>query len=120
MASIFEHKRFQPGEVIFRQGDPGESFYLVERGKVVVWNGSDENKRVIGEIETGGLFGEMAVLSRRPRMASASALVETQLLQMPASVLRQAINRADPLVVQLINVLMDNLRRSNRYGDTPT
>ena len=120
MAAYFEHKQFQPGEVIFRQGDPGDSFYLVERGKVVVWNGSDEAKRIIGEVDTGGLFGEMAVLSRQPRMASASSLVDTQLLKMPASVLRQAINRADPLVVQLINVLMDNLRRAVRSSEADT
>ena len=53
-------------------------------------------------------------------MASASALVDTQLLRMPASVLRQAINRADPLVVQLISVLMDNLRCAARSGEADT
>jgi CRP/FNR family transcriptional regulator, cyclic AMP receptor protein len=67
---------------------------------------------VLGEVKTGGLFGEMAILNRRPRMASASAAGETQLLEMPASMLRQTINRADPLLVQLINGLIHNLQRA--------
>jgi CRP-like cAMP-binding protein len=112
MAATFQHKQYSPGELIFRKGDSGEFLYLVERGSVIIWTGTEDDKRVLGEIETGGLFGEMAILNRQPRMANASASAETRLLEMPASVLRQTINRADPLLVQLINVLINNLRRS--------
>jgi CRP/FNR family cyclic AMP-dependent transcriptional regulator len=120
MAAILQHKHYSPGDPIFRKGDPGDYLYLVERGSVIIWNGTDSDKHVLGEVETGGLFGEMAILNRQPRMANASAAGETRLLEMPASMLRQTINRADPLLVQLINGLMDNLRRAGiRYGEPP-
>lgn len=112
MAAILQHKHYRPGDLIFRKGDPGDHLYLVERGSVIIWTGTDADKHVLGEVKTGGLFGEMAILNRRPRMASASAAGETQLLEMPASMLRQTINRADPLLVQLINGLMNNLQRA--------
>ncbi|QQP89568.1 cyclic nucleotide-binding domain-containing protein [Skermanella rosea] len=117
MAATFQHKQYSPGEVIFRKGETGTFLYLVERGSVIIWVGDEADKKIIGEVETGGLFGEMAILDRQPRMANASAAGETQLLEMPASVLRQAINRADPLVVQLINVLINNLRRSAKDSE---
>ena len=95
--------------------------YLVERGSVIIWTGTEADKHVLGEVETGGLFGEMAILNRQPRMANASAGGETQLLEMPASMLRQTINRADPLLVQLINGLMNNLQRAGgAVGDGET
>jgi CRP-like cAMP-binding protein len=120
MAAILQHKHYGPGEPIFRKGDPGDFLYLVERGSVTIWIGTETDKQVLGEVETGGLFGEMAILNRQPRMANANAAGETRLLEMPASVLRQTINRADPLLVQLINGLMDNLRRAGiRYGEPP-
>jgi CRP/FNR family cyclic AMP-dependent transcriptional regulator len=121
MAAILQHKHYRPGDPIFRKGDPGDHLYLVERGSVIIWTGTDTDKQVLGEVETGGLFGEMAILNRQPRMANASATGETQLLEMPASMLRQTINRADPLLVQLINGLMNNLRRAGgaaRDGET--
>jgi CRP/FNR family transcriptional regulator, cyclic AMP receptor protein len=121
MPAILQHKHYRPGDPIFRKGDPGDFLYLVERGSVIIWTGTEADKHVLGEVETGGLFGEMAILNRRPRMANASAAGETQLLEMPASMLRQTINRADPLLVQLINGLMNNLRRAGgAVGDGET
>ena len=121
MAAILQHKHYRPGDPIFRKGDPGDFLYLVERGSVIIWTGTEADKLVLGEVETGGLFGEMAILNRQPRMANASAAGETQLLEMPASVLRQTINRADPLLVQLINGLMNNLQRAGgAVGDGET
>ena len=121
MAAILQHKHYHPGDPIFRKGDPGDHLYLVERGSVIIWTGTETDKRVLGKVETGGLFGEMAILNRQPRMANASAAGETRLLEMPASMLRQTINRADPLLVQLINGLMNNLQRAGgAVGDGET
>ena len=121
MAAILQHKHYRPGDPIFRKGDPGDHLYLVERGSVIIWTGTEADKHVLGEVEADGLFGEMAILNRRPRMANASAAGETRLLEMPASMLRQTINRADPLLVQLINGLMNNLQRAGgAVGDGET
>ena len=111
MAAMLQHKHYSPGDPIFRKGDPGDFLYLVERGSVIIWTGTESdgtsrqgrNRRPLrrdGDPEPAAAHGE-----RR-------AAGETQLLEMPASMLRQTINRADPLLVQLINGLMDNLRRA--------
>lgn len=110
MASAFQRHFLKDGEVIFEKGDPGTSLYLVESGMVEVWIENGGGRRTLGMAKPGEMVGEMAVFDRQPRMASASARGATVVLQMPPSVLRQAINQADPLVVQFIEALVSRIR----------
>lgn len=58
------------GGVVFRAGEPGDSFYIVEKGSCVIVNSSGQ---IITTCGAGKCFGEMALLSDRPRGASAVA-----------------------------------------------
>jgi len=110
MSAAFERRTFAPGELIFKEGDPGDSLYVVENGRVRIWRGDTDHPTVIGRVETSGIFGEMAIFDRKPRMANASAEVESVLMRMPASVLREGLYGADPLLRQLVQLLIDNIR----------
>jgi CRP-like cAMP-binding protein len=59
-----------PGEAVFRVGDPGDAFYIVERGECDI---VDARGETIATCVAGKCFGEMALLSNRPRGASAIA-----------------------------------------------
>lgn len=117
MSAAFERRTFAPGELIFKEGDPGDSLYVVESGRVRIWRGDVEHPTVIGRVETSGIFGEMAIFDRKPRMAYASAEVESVLMRMPASVLREGLYGADPLLRQLVQLLIDNIRTMARRLD---
>jgi CRP-like cAMP-binding protein len=120
MAVTFQRRTFQPGDIVFSKGDPGSSLYLVEKGTVEIWRDGTTERRVLGRIEAGGLFGEMAVFDRQPRMASATAIEETVVLEMPGSIVRHAMNRADPLLVQLIHAMLNHIRTLARKLDEDT
>lgn len=110
MSAAFERRTFAPGEPIFKEGDPGDSLYVVESGRVCIWRGDVDHPTIIGRVETTGIFGEMAIFDRKPRMAHASAETESVLMRMPASVLRESLYGADPLLRQLVQLLIDNIR----------
>jgi NADH dehydrogenase len=66
---------YASGDYIFRQGDPGTSFYVIEKGEVEVFRrvegkNSDE---VIAVLGPGDFFGEVALIDNQPRSASIRA-----------------------------------------------
>jgi hypothetical protein len=62
---------FSPAEVIVREGEPGRSLFLIENGTVEVHTADPAGRRVIlAELGPGDFFGEVAVLTGRPRTAT--------------------------------------------------
>lgn len=70
LASELQSTTYEPGDVIIRDGEPGERFYIVAQGQVRV---SKDGKQ-LREMETGDSFGEIALLRRSPRTATVTAV----------------------------------------------
>jgi len=74
---ILDRRVFPPGEIIFKEGETGRRCaYLVESGKVEITKsvpGGGE-PQVLGHISAGGIFGEMALVDNKPRMAQAKTV----------------------------------------------
>jgi len=81
LAQAVEHRVVTPRTIIFRQGDPGDSFYIVLSGKARVFrrdsDGFETELAVLGEGET---FGEMALITGEARSANVEAIEETHLM----------------------------------------
>jgi len=74
VAAALSRERFARSEVILRQGDPGDKFYIVEHGKATVWQtGADGIERKVDEKGAGQYFGEVALVSQAPRNATVRA-----------------------------------------------
>jgi small-conductance mechanosensitive channel/CRP-like cAMP-binding protein len=73
---------FTRGEILMRQNDDGESFYVLVRGQVhgCITN-SDINKNIEFELNSGAVFGEMSLLTGLPRSATMSATTDCELLE---------------------------------------
>jgi signal transduction histidine kinase len=68
--------RMQPGEVIFREGEPGHSLYLVGEGSVKISQPGDMGEpETVGYIDRGDFFGASALLAGEPRSATATAVM---------------------------------------------
>jgi NADH dehydrogenase len=76
---------YEPGEVVFEEGDTGDSLYMILAGQVQVIKRIGDEPQVIGTLGPGEYFGEMALLGRRPRSAGAQALTALDLLVLPGS-----------------------------------
>jgi small-conductance mechanosensitive channel/CRP-like cAMP-binding protein len=82
LARNVKRTRFTHGEVLMRQGDDGESFYVLVQGKVQGSIASSDAARPIEfELQPGALFGEMSLLTGLPRSATMTAVTNCELLE---------------------------------------
>jgi len=89
------------GEVIIREGDIGDKFYVLFSGKAKI------TKKVAGEekhlitLEEGGIFGELALLEDKPRAATVTAIDEVELLTLSKDVFTRVVNTSATFEEQL-------------------
>ena len=82
LARNVKRTRFTHGEALMRQGDDGESFYVLVQGKVQGSIASSDAARPIEfELQPGALFGEMSLLTGLPRSATMTAVTNCELLE---------------------------------------
>ncbi len=94
---------FDAKEHIFRQGDPGDSFYVVQSGRVEARvPGFLGLSKVVGRMGPGDFFGELALLLKQPRAASAVCVEKTVCFSLSRPDLEQLM-RKDPHVAAAVN-----------------
>jgi CRP/FNR family transcriptional regulator, cyclic AMP receptor protein len=74
-------KTFQNQDIIFSEFEPGDTFYLIQSGKVQIVKIMGDIEKTIDVLEPGEIFGEMAILEDVPRSATAVALGRVQALE---------------------------------------
>ena len=111
METIADRRTYGAGDVILREGDSGDAFYLIEKGSVEIYKKGPAGKKIVlGKIPTGGIFGEMAVIDDKPRMASAAAIEPTICRVIPRALLEKKIAGSDRLVQAIIKIFIQNIR----------
>lgn len=99
---------FADGEVIMREGEPGGSMFVVDRGTVVLTVGPDG--REVARIGSGGHFGEMALLTGDPRSATVRARGDVSVLEITADAFRAYV-QGRPEVFEVLVSLATERRR---------
>jgi len=107
-------KVYRDGEEIIRQGNTGESMYVVQSGKVeVVLNTADGGEKHLAYLEAGNFFGEMSVFEKEVRSATVRAAGEARVLKIDKKTLLRRI-REDPLLaVNLLKTMSHRIRALN-------
>jgi small-conductance mechanosensitive channel/CRP-like cAMP-binding protein len=78
LARAVGQARFGRGETIIRQGDPGDSLYVIARGEVSVHVAVERVEREIARLRAGDFFGEMSLMTGEPRQASCTAATDVE------------------------------------------
>jgi CRP-like cAMP-binding protein len=85
MASLLYQETFAAGETIIREGEQGDTFYVIESGRVQVTTAQGGAERVVAERGPGEYVGEIALLMDMPRTATVRALTGTRVLALSKS-----------------------------------
>jgi CRP-like cAMP-binding protein len=81
--SVFERfaVTFQKNDIIFCEYEPGDTFYLIQSGRVGIVKIMDDIEKTIDVLQPGEIFGEMAILEEAPRSATAVAIDQVKALE---------------------------------------
>ena len=113
MTEIESKKSFKRGETIMRQGEPGQSAYIIEKGRVEILITTPMGKeQLVGTRGAGTMIGEMALIDAAPRTATIKALEDCRLLEITKADFARRLENADPVLRMTSQVIL------TRYRDT--
>ena len=119
LADLTQQKKYAAGEVVFEQGDVGDSLYLLVDGAVeVLQKRPDGTEQLITVLEAPEFFGEMSLIDKEYRSATVRAKTETTMLVLTSenlhSFARVYKNGFTLVVINIARVLSTRLRETNR------
>ena len=114
VANVAVPRTFDRGEVIFREGDPGETLYVVRSGTVSIRRDSTDGRTLaLAELRSGSMFGELAAFGGEVRSATAEALEPTALVAILGQDMQRVL-RSDPdIALKMLGALAERVRRLN-------
>jgi len=105
-------RAFRRGQVVFTQGDPGDTLVVVISGRVkMVARSADGGELTLTIVQPGGVFGELSVADGGPRSADAETLEDCQLLLVPRDTVLDLCARVPAAAQALLGSIAATLRR---------
>ena len=98
LATRVRRVTFGAGEFVVRENEPGDSFYVIERGTAEVMVGTDGAARTVGRLQPADVFGEMSLLAGEPRSATVCAATDLSVLVVDREAFKEIIS-ADPAIL---------------------
>jgi len=105
---------FNKGHVLFHEGDDGEDMYIIQAGRVAIKKKVPHGETVLATLEKGDFFGEMAILERMPRSASAETVEESDLIVINGETFGDMIKANPEIAIRMLRKYSIRLRETNR------
>lgn len=108
-------RRFDADAAIFHEGEEGAEMYVITEGRVEIRKATGPSAaKTLTTLQTGDLFGEMALIDRKPRSATAVAVEPTKLLVLNEKLFDQMLVSNPDFARRMIRILSDRIRRANQ------
>jgi len=119
IGDLFEEVSVLRGETICREGEAGDSLYVLVSGELEVWTGREEEKRVINRMAAGDFFGEIALLTGEMRSATVTVIRDARLLRIERLAFESFFRKNAKMLEHLSRVMAQRLVRVSRGEVTP-
>ena len=102
-----------PGQIICREGEPGDALYLIQSGTAAVFKGQAEAPLLLARRGAGEIIGEMALLDDLPRSASVVAMDALTVLRLPREDFQQLMLQSPAADVDMLRKFSHRLRSAD-------
>jgi CRP/FNR family transcriptional regulator len=114
IAEVSVSRRFESGEVVFREGDGGDTCYIVRSGLArAVRQHSDGRSITLAHFGAGDIFGELAMFDEEPRSATVDVIDEVEVVAIPGRDMQRLMREYPEIAVKLNAALAQRLRATN-------
>lgn len=108
LAEEFNERRFSAGDRIALEGEGGMMFFVVESGEASV----EVQGKDVGKLGPGDAFGEIALIDRRPRTATVTAVSDLRTFGLPVFVFRPFVEARPTVAWKLLEAMADRLAKA--------
>ncbi|HEY8765859.1 MAG TPA: ATP-binding cassette domain-containing protein [Dehalococcoidia bacterium] len=113
LESSLEYLEIPANDVIFREGEPGDSMFVIGEGQVKIVSDVETEKVVFANLGTGDFFGEMALLTGAPRSGGAVAGTDVRLWRIARTAFEGILHDHPSINAEISRVLGERIERGN-------
>jgi CRP-like cAMP-binding protein len=107
-------KVFKPNEIIFCEYEPGNDFYLIQEGQVKITKTVGSSIKTLDVLESGDIFGEMAILEEQPRSATAACITEVRALNFNRANFELLMTKNPQLALRVLTIFSTRIYDAKR------
>ena len=109
-------KTYRRGEVIFRQGDPGDSLYDIQSGRVeIIFDRGGPREQKLADLYTNQVFGELGLIDHAPRSATAVAMEDDTIVDViTEDTFLEFFEKNPAKMLVILQQMCSRLRRTSR------
>jgi CRP-like cAMP-binding protein len=114
LVKVARARSWQPDQVLFQRGDPGDGIYAIVSGQVrIVLEGPNGTEVMVRHLTTGDVFGEFSALDGAPRSATAVATTEVSALHITVAAFNQWLDTHPAVARPMLAQLAQRVRTTN-------
>jgi CRP-like cAMP-binding protein len=102
-------RHYADGQMVFCEHEPGKELYIVKSGKVEILKVTPPEEMILSILREGDIFGELSIVSNRPRNATAVAIGETVLLPVARESLASLFEKSPVTIARILTAISQRL-----------
>jgi signal transduction histidine kinase len=110
LAATVQTQQLAPGEVLLREGDPGDAMFVIVSGEMEVTKRAGATEQPLARVGPGQIQGEIAALQGTERQASVHAVTDVEVLRIPREGLLALLDSGPQAALALVRTVLERLR----------
>ncbi|MFB0515826.1 MAG: Crp/Fnr family transcriptional regulator [Candidatus Neomarinimicrobiota bacterium] len=107
-------RRVNKDEVIFRDGESGQTMFIILEGQVEISKMLGDQKTILAKLGPGSIFGEMSIINNYPRSATATAVTNVLLLEISREMFRSRLEEVPKWLQTFFAIIVERLRTATK------